>query len=69
MVLGVGVAALCVALGMRPDPEARAQAQQDGCSVIFNFSGRAIDFIVPDGIESVDLDIYGAAGGDTTGNP
>jgi trimeric autotransporter adhesin len=37
--------------------------------VIFNFSGRAIDFVVPDGIEQVELDIYGAAGGDTTGNP
>jgi hypothetical protein len=54
-VLGVGVAALCVAFGMRPDPEARAQPQQEGCSVIFNFTGRAIDFVVPDGIEQVEL--------------
>jgi uncharacterized repeat protein (TIGR01451 family) len=53
--------------GGSPAPEAEAQVTTEGCSVIFNFDGAAIDFNVPDGIEQVELDIYGAAGGDATG--
>jgi uncharacterized repeat protein (TIGR01451 family) len=67
LVLGVVAAILVITSGGRAAPESEAQPQIEGCSAIFNFSGAAIDFIVPDGIEQVELDIYGAAGGDATG--
>jgi uncharacterized repeat protein (TIGR01451 family) len=67
LVLGVGVATLCVTFGVRGAQETEAQVDTEGCSVIFDFSGSSIDFNVPDGIEQVELDIYGAAGGDATG--
>jgi uncharacterized repeat protein (TIGR01451 family) len=67
VVLG-GVAALVgITYDVSPAPQAEAQVTTEGCSVIFNFDGAAIDFDVPDGIEQVELDIYGAAGGDATG--
>jgi uncharacterized repeat protein (TIGR01451 family) len=72
VVLGVGAATLAAGItygGTPPAPEAEAQVTPEGCSVIFNFSGSSIDFNVPDGIQQVELDIYGAAGGDTTGDP
>jgi uncharacterized repeat protein (TIGR01451 family) len=68
VVFGVGVAILAgLTYGVSPDREAEAQGQIEGCSVIFNFSGTSIDFNVPDRVERVELDIYGAAGGDATG--
>ena len=66
-VLGVGVATVCVAFGVRPASETEAQVGTQRCSVIFDFSGSSIDFEVPDGVQQVELDIYGAAGGDATG--
>jgi uncharacterized repeat protein (TIGR01451 family) len=66
--LGVVAATLTgITHGGSSDREAKAQGQIEGCSVIFNFSGTSIDFNVPDGVERVELDIYGAAGGDATG--
>jgi uncharacterized repeat protein (TIGR01451 family) len=67
LVIGVGTATLCVAFGARSAPESDAQVVQDGCTAVFNFDGAAFDFTVPDGIEQVELDVFGAAGGDATG--
>jgi uncharacterized repeat protein (TIGR01451 family) len=68
-VLAAGAAMLLVGItyGGGSAPEAEAQVA-DGCTGVFNFSGAAIDFTVPGGIEQVELDVFGAAGGDATGS-
>jgi uncharacterized repeat protein (TIGR01451 family) len=65
-VLGVGAAVLAVSLSVSPPSKARAQVV-NGCTAVFDYSGRAISFTVPGGINQVELDVYGAAGGDATG--
>jgi uncharacterized repeat protein (TIGR01451 family) len=67
LVLGLCAAMLGVAFGVKPTPESKAQVA-DGCTAIFDFRGEAVTFPVPPGITQVELDVYGAAGGDATGS-
>jgi uncharacterized repeat protein (TIGR01451 family) len=68
LLLGVCVAMLAMAYGVSPSPEPEeAEAQLTGCTVPFDFSGEAEDLIVPPGVTMIEVDIFGAAGGDTAG--
>jgi uncharacterized repeat protein (TIGR01451 family) len=57
------IGGLTVAVATAPP----AQAQLD-CAQRFDFTGGAQQFVVPDGITQIEVEIAGAAGGDATGS-
>jgi hypothetical protein len=66
VVLGVGAAMLGgVTYSVRPEPAAEAQVAPGDCAALFNFTGVAVSFTVPAGLTQVELDVYGAAGGES----
>ena len=67
LLLGVGAAILLVAFGVRPATKSSAQTV-NGCTAVFDFSGTAKNFTVPSGVTEVELNVFGAAGGDATGS-
>jgi uncharacterized repeat protein (TIGR01451 family) len=67
LLLGVCAAMLLVVFGVSPTHESNAQTV-NGCAAVFDYSGKAQSFVVPTGITQVNLNVFGAAGGDATGS-
>jgi hypothetical protein len=65
--LAVGAVMLVFAFGVSPAHDSNAQVV-NGCTAVFDFTGTAKNFTVPSGITEVELNVFGAAGGDATGS-
>jgi len=67
LLLAVGAVMLVFAFGVSPAHDSNAQVV-NGCTAVFDFTGTAKNFTVPSGITEVELNVFGAAGGDATGS-
>ena len=63
LITSISVATLALALGFSGSPATAANCGSAGCTVTFDYTGSLQTWQVPDGIDAVRFEVYGAGGG------